>query len=142
MAFLVTSLLGAACGQVDPVLLPVSMPECVYQGASSMHEGNARVSLTLNGLGSVALALVEITDDMTYDDLADHLETRAGSWETAPGWVATELELSLDDAQGLDGVDETVTLDPGSYALVCIDHPYGDGAVTARVAASLEVTPG
>lgn len=124
-----------ACGQVDPVLMPVSMPECIYQGPSSMREGSVRLSLTLNGMADAGVALVEIDQDHTPAALSDHLAGAAG-WENAPSWVSTRAELHLDSASGRDGVDETVALTEGSYAVVCIDYSH---RATARVAGLLRV---
>lgn len=129
--------LPAACGQVEPVLMPVSMPECIYQGPSSMSIGNASVSLTLNGIGDAGVALVRLVDDETHSDLEAHLATIGDRWADRPEWVTTVLELRLDSSQGLDGVDETMTLQAGSYAVVCIDHTGGDA--TARVSGAVTV---
>lgn len=125
-----------ACAQVDPVLMPVSMPDCVYPGPSSMHEGTVRLSLTLNGITDAGVALVELSANHTPADLADHFEIDA-AWEHRPSWISVRAELRLDSAQGADGVDETVALREGSYAVVCIDYTHD---VAARVAGPLRVS--
>ena len=35
------------------------------------------------------------------------------------------VELRIDDPQGVRGVEETISLGLGGYALVCADHAYG-----------------
>ncbi|MGH3649861.1 MAG: hypothetical protein ACRDU9_04060 [Acidimicrobiia bacterium] len=130
----------AACGQVEPVLMPVSMPECIYQGVSSMEEGSARLSLTLNGLGEAGVALVRLTGEKTYDDLVEHLGSVSGAWDRRPDWVTTEIELRLDASQGLVGVEETRTLDEGAYAIVCIAYPYDGADAEVSPASALEVS--
>ena len=128
----------AACGQVDPVVLAVSMPDCITQGPSAMRAGNLRLSLTLNGLADSGLALVELTGEEGYQDLVRHFEG-ADLWEDRPSWVSPLVELRLDPSQALDGVEETTRLEEGRYALVCIHHPYDGSSATARAAAPLEV---
>lgn len=128
----------AACGQVEPVTLAVSMPDCVATVPSAMREGDASVSLTLNGLSDSGVALVRLDGERTHDDLTAHFE-RNNRWSSRPPWAVVVVELRLDAGQGLDGVEETVTLDEGSYAMVCIDHPYDAAEATARVAAPMEV---
>ena len=138
-ASLVLGLTVAACGQVEPILMPVSMPECIYGGPSSMKEGTARLSLSLNGLGEAGVALIRLSGDKTYDDLVEHLGSLSGAWDRRPDWVTTEMELSLDDGQGLDGVEETRSLDEGDYAIVCFGYPDGADAEVSP-AAALEVS--
>ena len=138
-ASLVLGLTVIACGQVEPILMPVSMPECIYGGPSSMKEGTARLSLSLNGLGEAGVALIRLSGDKTYDDLVEHLGSLSGAWDRRPDWVTTEMALSLDDGQGLDGVEETRSLDEGDYAIVCFGYPDGADAEVSP-AASLEVS--
>lgn len=138
----VSLLAVTACGQPDPVVMPVSMPECIYQGPSAMETGNARVSLTLNGITDSGVALAELTVDLTHSDLSAHLETVDTRWSERPSWVSTVLELRLDAAEGRDGVEETVALEPGRYVVVCLDYPVDDSEPTAMVAGGLEVREG
>ncbi len=137
----VLALILAACGQVEPVLLAVGMPGCAYQGPASMREGEVSLSLTLNGLGDVGAAVVALGDDNTYEELQTFLATDT-PWEARPGWVAPVIELRLDDTEGLDGVEGTAQLDEGSYAVVCIDHPYDQEDSRATAASPLSVKPG
>lgn len=130
-------LLLVACGQVDPVLMPVSMPECIYQGPSSMREGDARVSLTFNGIGESGVALVELAGEGRFDELTAHFEADP-RWSERPSWVSPVVELRLDS--GGEGVQETVALSAGSYAVVCIEYMEGDANGRSRTAARIEVT--
>lgn len=127
------------CGQVDPVLMPVSVPECIYGGPSAMEEGNARVSLNLNGIGDAGVVLVELASERTYADLERHF-TNDGRWAGRPTWISGLLELRLDSSQGLDGLEETVELTAGNHAIVCLDYS-GDEAM-ARPAGRLVVEKG
>lgn len=127
-----------ACGQVDPVLLTVAMPECVYQGPPTMAQGSARVSLQLNGLGDAGVALVELSRQQTHDNLVRHLETVERRWAGLPGWASVVVELRVDSDTGAQGAHETVTLGPGTYSVVCLEHSPGLEP-SARPAASLEV---
>jgi hypothetical protein len=104
-----------------------------------MKEGTARLSLSLNGLGEAGVALIRLSGDKTYDDLVEHLGSLSGAWDRRPDWVTTEMELSLDDGQGLDGVEETRSLDEGDYAIVCFGYPDGADAEVSP-AAALEVS--
>lgn len=130
----------AACGQVEPVLLAVGMPGCAYQGPASMREGEISLSLTLNGLSDVGAAVVELGNDNTYEELETFLATDT-PWEDRPGWVVPIIELRLDDTEGRDGVEGTVDLDEGSYAVVCIEHPYDEEVSRATPASPLTVKP-
>lgn len=128
----VAMVLVSACGQVEPVTVAVSMPDCVYRGADRMREGEASVSLTLNGIADVGATLVRIEEDHTYDDLGDVLDNTG----QIPSWASpvVELELSADD--GLDGIEETVFLQAGIYALLCMEED------AVRPASSLTVRDG
>jgi hypothetical protein len=128
-----------SCGQVDPVIMTVAMPDCVYQGPISIMEGNVRLSLTLNGLGDAGAGLVRFTGEETYDSLVDHLGTVSDRWDDLSSRVEPVVELRLSDREGVDGVEETARLDAGRYAVICIDHPYDGSDATARPATSLEV---
>ena len=138
VALALVALSVAACGQADPVVLAVSMPDCITQGPSAMRTGNVRVSLTLNGLADSGVALVELTGEEGYQDLVRHFEG-ADLWEDRPSWVSPLVELRLDPSQALDGVEETTHLDEGRYALVCIHHAYDGSPATARAAAPVDV---
>lgn len=126
-----------ACGQVDPVLMPVGMPECIYRGPSSMGAGNASVSLNLNGIGDAGVVLARLTGQETHVDLERHLESVEGRWEDRPDWIDGLVELRLDSGQGVDGVEETVSLPEGDYALICVD--YSGPEPTARIASAITV---
>jgi len=128
-----------SCGQVDPVIMTVAMPDCVYQGPISIMEGNVRLSLTLNGLGDAGAGLVRFPGDETYDSLVDHLGKVSDRWDDLPSRVEPLVELRLSDREGVDGVEETTRLDAGRYAVICIDHPYDGSDAIARLATSLEV---
>lgn len=119
LAFL---LLGAAaaCGQVEPVILAVSMPECTYGGPVAMSEGEASLSLTLNGLGHSRVVVAELTDGHSYDELESHFDT-LGDWSVRPEWLRTTMVVELSDAQGLAGAESSARLHEGEYAVVCID---------------------
>ena len=126
------SSLLVACGQVDPVVGALSMPDCTYQGPVAMEEGNVRVILTRNGLGNSGAALVEIGGDGTYADLEMHLRDISDRWDQRPAWLSTRLFLTLDDREAIDGVEDTTRLSEGSYALLCVDYPYdGDSAIVS-----------
>lgn len=123
-----------ACGQVEPVTLTVSMPDCTYRGPSEMEPGEASLSLTLNGLGSVQALLVELEDDHTYDDLTAHLD-RGDGWDDGPDWLRPVIELELSDTEGIDGTADNSRLGEGRYAVVCVDLGTG----TARAASPFRV---
>ncbi len=140
LAALTASIALVSCGQADPVLMPVSMPECIYQGPSSMEEGNARISLRLNGLGESGAALVQLTEDRSFDELRAHFENDS-RWSRQPSWARTVTELRLERGMGLDddGVARTVDLSAGSYAVVCIEYPEGEDEGSAHSEAEIEV---
>jgi hypothetical protein len=108
----------AACGQVEPVTMAISMPDCVYQGANTMRAGVVSVSLTLNGIDSASVVLGEIIDDHTYDELGEHLDTSSA----IPTWLDPRLQLDLSTDDGVSGVSKMRFLSPGTYALVCVDE--------------------
>lgn len=124
--------LASACGQVEPVTVAVSMPDCVYRGSDRMREGTASVSLNLNGIADAAATLVLIDDGHTYQDLTEALRATGG----VPEWAEPVVELELSSDDGLDGIEETTTLSEGTYALLCVD----DSGM--RPASSLVVLPG
>lgn len=119
----------SACGQVEPVTMAVTMPDCVYQGQNQMVEGEVSVSLGLNGITEATVVLTEIPANRTYAELDEVLRETG----TVPSWVRPVVELELSSSDALDGVDERAELGPGSYALVCIDD------TGARPATSLVV---
>lgn len=132
-AVLLLSLFLAACGQVEPVLLSVSMPDCTYLGPVDMEPGDVSLSLTLNGLGNARVLLVELTDNHSYDDL--EVQLASGGWEDRPDWSRAMIDIELSDTQGIDGEEGTSTLHEGEFAVVCIDLSAG----VARVASPLSV---
>lgn len=127
----VSLLVVTACGQVEPVLLPVSMPECIAQGPDSMREGSVSVSLTVNGLGEARVDLLELTGGHSYEDLTDAVAVQG----QVPEWAIGVLSLELGPSEGVDGVSDEVRLDEGEYAIACLD----DAGV--RIARSLLVKP-
>jgi hypothetical protein len=124
--------LVSACGQVEPVTVAVSMPDCVYRGADRMREGVASVSLTLNGIADVGATLVLIEEDRSYGELVDVVSNTG----EAPTWARPVVELTLSNDDGVEGIEETISLPAGTYALLCVD----DNGV--RPASSLTVTMG
>lgn len=124
--------LVSACGQVEPVTVAVSMPDCVYRGAERMREGIASVSLTLNGIADVGATLVLVEEGRTYVELIDVL-TNTGE---IPTWASPVVELEMSNDDGVDGVEETVSLEAGTYALLCVDNSG------VRPASSLTVREG
>lgn len=118
----------AACGQIEPVLMTVSMPDCTYQGADEMQEGRARLSLTLNGIGEWGTALLRLEDDHTFDDFTETANENA-ELAAVPSWARSVIELRLSDEEGRDGVDSERVLDEGTYAVICIYVP-DEGAAT------------
>lgn len=129
----------AACGQVDPVIMHVTMPDCTYQGATSMLEGEVSLSLSLNGLADAGARLVELTGDHTYADLKSHLEVVSPNLDELPEWADDVIDLRLADFEGKEGVEDTARVPDGDYALLCIDYPYDGGEPTVRLATPLEV---
>jgi hypothetical protein len=123
-----------ACGQVEPVLLAVSMPECTFSGAATMEPGEASLSLSLNGLGSARALLLKLDEGRSYDELAAHFEENE-AWEDRPVWLRPAIDLELSDTDGIDGIADNADLDAGDYAIVCVD--LEDGA--ARAASLLQV---
>ncbi len=137
-ALLVVLTTFMGCGSDDPEVMTVSMMECVYQGPRSMDAGDARITLTLHGLGMAGVSLLELGEGRTYDDLEDHFESVDAKWEERPPWTTSRALLRASD-ETVSSRSTTITLSAGSYALVCIDYPYGDGDAMARVAASVTV---
>ena len=113
----VTLCVLSACGQVEPVTMAVSMPDCVYQGQNQMLEGEVSVSLSLNGITQAGAVLAEIVGDHTYAELGEALEETG----KIPSWARTVVELALSSAEALEGVEEQVDLAQGLYALICVD---------------------
>lgn len=132
----------AGCSQVEPVLLPVTMPDCLYQGTSGMEVGTARLSLAANGLGQFGAALVEVEAETTAADIEEHLTAVGETWGELPEGATTRLLLRLDDSLGVDGIEETVPLRTGRYAVFCIVFPYGEGEPGASLAGMLTVVDG
>jgi hypothetical protein len=132
-------LVVAACGQVEPVLAHVTMPDCTYQGATSMKEGEVSLSLSLNGLADAGVILGAIGAEHTYRDLETHLAGVSDELEDLPEWLEGVIDLRLSDAQALDGVEDTVRVRAGSYAVICVDYPYDGGEPVVRLATSLDV---
>jgi len=130
---LVTSFL-AACGQVEPVIVSVSMPECTYRGPALMKEGVVSLSLTLNGLGRARVVLVELEDGHEYNEVETRLE-QSVDWDRPPEWLRPVIDLQLRDEQGVMGIEDTARLTTGQYAVVCVDEGSGE----ARPASPLEV---
>lgn len=115
-----------ACGQVEPVLMTVSMPDCTFQGSDRMTEGRARLGLTLNGIGEWGAALVVLEDEKTFADLmAEAGESRR--LDHLPNWARGVIELRLSDADAADGVDAERVLDEGTYAVLCV-YPDDSGS--------------
>lgn len=135
----VLTLVVAACGQVEPVLAHVTMPDCTYQGATSMQEGEISLSLTLNGLANAGVVLAELDGDNTYDELANHIDAGSNGLSDLPTWVDEVIDLRLSDFEGVEGVESSAELVAGSYALICVDYPYEEGEPVVRLAAAVEV---
>jgi len=114
----------AACGQVEPVILTVSMPDCTFRGATEMEPGVASLSLSLNGLGNARAMVVEIEDGHTFDELAAHFE-QGGGWEGRPEWTRSVVDVALNATDGVDGTSDSAHLDQGDYAVVCVDLETG-----------------
>lgn len=129
----------AACGQVEPVLAHVTMPDCTYQGANSMDEGEISLSLTLNGLANAGVMLGAIAEEHTYEELETHLTEVSAELGSLPTWLEGVIDLRLSDAQALDGVEDTAHLRAGIYAVICVDYPYDGGEPLVRLATSLDV---
>ncbi|MFZ0012632.1 MAG: hypothetical protein WAL25_00830 [Acidimicrobiia bacterium] len=138
-AVLLSSLV--ACGQVEPVIVAVSMPECTSSNVRSMREGRLSLSLTLNGIAHSGVAVAELIEDHSYDELQEHVATGSDVWERRPEWLRVRAELELSSAQGLDGVEETVYVESGDYAIVCLDHDTPSGT-RMRVESPLRVRAG
>jgi hypothetical protein len=107
----------AACGQVEPVQMSVSMPDCIAQGPDSMREGLLGMSLTLNGLSPAEVDLLEITGEHGYAELGDEIESTG----TVPSWAETVITLALSPDDGVDGVYEESMMEEGEYAVLCRD---------------------
>jgi hypothetical protein len=129
----------AACGQVDPVLMHVTMPDCTYQGATSMVEGEVSLSLSLNGLADAGARLVELGGDHTYADLESHVDAVSPDLDDLPEWADDVIDLRLADFEGMEGVEAAARVGEGGYALLCIDYPYDRTEPTVRLATRLEV---
>ena len=135
-------LVAVACGQVEPVLIHVTMPDCTYQGSREMSEGEVSLSLSLNGLADAGAVLAAIGEEHTYENLEAHLTDVSNELEDLPDWVEDVIDLRLSDAQALDGVEDTARVAAGTHALLCVDYPYEDGRTpTVSVAGPLEVGP-
>lgn len=124
----------ASCGQVEPVLLTVSMPDCTFRGTTEMEPGEASLSLSLNGLGNAKALLVELVGGHSYDELAAHLE-QGDEFGGGSKWTSTVIEVELSDTDGIDGIADSTLLDEGEYAVICVDLETG----AARAASPLRV---
>lgn len=133
------TLVVAACGQVEPVLAQITMPDCTYQGATTMKEGEISMSLTLNGLANAGVVLARLGGANSYDDLARHVDSVSDELADLPSWTETMIDLRLSDFEGVDGVEGSADLEAGSYAVICVDYPYEEGAPLVRLATPLEV---
>jgi hypothetical protein len=122
-----------ACGQVEPVLMTVSMPDCTFAGTDSMEEGRARLGLTLNGIGEWGAALVALDRNHTFDDLVAENES-SDTLNDLPSWARTVIELRLSEDDAVDGVDVERVLDPGGYAVICV-YPAPEGSTYMPVKA-------
>lgn len=105
-----------------------------------MREGDVRLILRLDGLGDAGLVLVELTGDRDYEDLAEQLAATP-LWSGPPSGTIEVASLRIEDGTGTDGVEETLAIDEGTYAVVCVDHSSTDGPA-ARPAAPLVVRAG
>jgi hypothetical protein len=138
----VVIVLAPGCAQVDPVLAHVTMPDCTYQGTTSMVEGEVSLSLSLNGLVDAGASLVELNEDRTYEDLESHVEEVSADLDDLPAWVEGVIDLRLADFEGREGVEDTERVSEGSYAILCIDYPYDETEPTIRLTTPLEVRSG
>lgn len=133
VGLVVAAVAVAACGQVEPVLMTVSMPDCTFRGADTMDEGRARLGLTLNGIGEWGAALIALDRDHTFDDL--EVENEASNRvDDLPSWARTVIDLRLSEDDAVDGVDVERVLDPGRYAVVCV-YPSSGGTTYIPVRA-------
>ena len=124
----------AACDQVEPAILTVSMPDCTFRGATEMEPGEASLSLSLNGLGEARAMIVEIEGDHTYDELVAHLE-QGGASDGTPDWARPVIDVELSDIDGMGATADHADLEEGDYAVICVDLATG----TARAPSSLQV---
>lgn len=138
VASLLVLLATTGCGQVEPVLVTVSMPDCAHTGATTMDVGELRVILTLNGLGSAGLMLVELDAERAYQDLVDELENGSGDGSFPP-WVTEVVSLQIEDGTGVDSVAETFDIEEGQYALVCLYRSRDGSETMVEPAAPLAV---
>ena len=132
-------LLATACGQVEPVLAHVTMPDCTYQGATSMEQGGISLSLTLNGLADAGVMLAELAGDKAHDDLTTHIDEVSDALSDLPTWVESVIDLRLSDFEGVEGVESSADLSPGNYSVICVDYPYNEGQPVVRLATPLRV---
>ncbi|MGD2060845.1 MAG: hypothetical protein PVF87_08280 [Acidimicrobiia bacterium] len=129
----------AACAQVEPVLLQVTMPDCTYMGETSIEEGEISLSLRLNGLADAGVLVAELSGEHAYGDLATHVEEISDELADLPTWAETVVDLRLSDSEGIDGVERSARLSEGDYAVICVDYPYDQGPPLVRLAAPLTV---
>lgn len=129
----------AACGQVEPVLMHVTMPDCTYQGPDAIDEGIVGLSLSLNGLADSGAILAELTSGRTFGELETHLETVSTGLDDLPAWVDVVIDLRLSDTDGIEGVGDEARLRPGSYVLFCVDYPYDGTEPTVAPASTIDV---
>lgn len=134
---LVLLLAVVACGQVEPVLMALSMPDCTYSGPDSMDEGRARLSLTLNGIGEWGAALVVFEDDHEFSEL-ELVAEESPLLADLPEWVRVVVELRLSDDGGREGTDAERVLEAGEHAVLCI-YPDDDDDTTYRPAHGIRV---
>lgn len=111
--------------------------ECGYEGPTTVAEGDARLTLQRSGLGDYGAAMVLFEDGYEVSDLEAYFADVTQSWEDRPDWVVVRHLLEVNDDSVASPQGDTVVMDlqPGDYAIVCIN--YSDDR--AEVAAQVEV---
>jgi len=132
MALLVALSACAASGGTDIVV--AGDEGCSYLGPATVDTGPVTVALHLTSLGHNELTVAKL-EGHTYSDLADYLDAATDPVSDRPPWITEVITLELEhDGGEREGVSDEVDLDPGEYALICVDHQGFAGTGPTAVA--------
>ncbi|HUG09273.1 MAG TPA: hypothetical protein VMP13_10340 [Acidimicrobiia bacterium] len=133
---LVMSLL-TACGDDSEVPTVLVTDQCRVEGPQRVAEGSTRLTLQRTGLGDYGAAVVHFDNGHVLSELEAHFDEVSQVWEERPEWVRIRYFLEVDDDDVTSPTGDTVMMDlqPGEYAIVCIN--FSDDR--ARVPVTLEV---
>lgn len=126
-----------ACGS-DPAVPTLLVTDvCGFDGPTTLRGGTARLTLQRTGLGDYGAVVARLEDGHDVADLEEHFSTVSEIWDERPEWLVINYSVQVDDTDvdSPTGDTELIRLNPGSYAVVCIN--YSDDR--AGVASAVEV---